>query len=76
VPFTNGVDVASAVPPLDAAYHCIAVPVAVRFATVGEVPEQNDCAAVPVGAAGVVFTVAVTSNRDVLSHVLTVWLAK
>ena len=53
----------------------MAVPVAVRLATVGDAPEQKDWAAVPVGAPGVAFTVAVTSNRDVLSQPLTVWLA-
>ena len=44
--------VARAVPPVKVVYHFIAVPVATRAATVGEVPEQNDCVAVPVGAAG------------------------
>ena len=58
----NAVDVASADPPVDAAYHWILLPVAVRFATVGLVALQNGCAAVPVGAAGFVLTVAVTSN--------------
>ena len=69
---TSAADVASAGPPVEAAYHWMVVPVAVRFATVGAAAEQNDCAAVPVGAAGVVFTVTVTSNREVLSQPLTV----
>ena len=38
------------------------VPVAAKLATVGEVPEQKDWAAVPDGTEGVVVTVAVTSN--------------
>ena len=41
-------------------------PVAVNDATVPE--PQKDCAAVPVGADGVVFTVAVTSNLALDSH--------
>jgi hypothetical protein len=51
------------------------LPVAVKLATVGLVALQKGCDAVPVGADGVVFTVAVTSKRDVLSQVFTVWLA-
>jgi hypothetical protein len=50
----------------------ITVPVAVKLATVGEVPEQNVCDALPVGAEGVVFTVAVTSNLEMLSQPFTV----
>ena len=42
-------------------------PVAVRLATVGPLAEQKVCDALPVGAPGVVFTVAVTSNLAVLS---------
>ena len=38
----NAVVVTNAVPPLDAAYHFIAVPVAVKLATVGDAPEQKD----------------------------------
>jgi sorbitol-specific phosphotransferase system component IIBC len=60
------------VPPLAAAYHWIELPVACRFATVGLLLAQKDCDALPVGAAGVLFTVAVTSNREVLSHPETV----
>jgi hypothetical protein len=75
VPLTSAVEVASGLPPLEAAYHWIEVPVAARFAAVGLPAEQNDCAALPVGAAGVVFTVAVTSSLEVLSQSLTVWEA-
>ena len=39
-------------PPLDAVYHLIEVPVATKFATVGLAPLQNACEAVPVGTAG------------------------
>ena len=42
----------NALPPFDAAYHCMAVPVAAKFATVGDAAEQKDCDAVPVGAEG------------------------
>ena len=73
---TSAVDDANGLPPLAAAYHWIAVPVAARFATVGLLAEQKDCAAVPVGAAGVVLTVAVTSNLEVLSQPDTVCEAK
>src|SRR5437667_11865656 len=51
----------------------MAVPVAARLATVGLAAEQKDWAAVPVGAAGVAVTVAVTSKRAVLSQPETVW---
>ena len=64
------------VPAVAALYHLRPVPVAVKLATVGEAPEQNYCAAVPVGAPGVVLTVTVTSNLAVLSQTPTVWLAK
>ena len=53
----------------------MAVPAATKLATVGDAPVQNDCAAEPVGAPGVVLTVAVTSNLAELSHPLSVWLA-
>ena len=43
---------ARAVPPVAAAYHLMAVPVAVRLATVAEDPVQKVCVAVPVGAEG------------------------
>ena len=53
----KAVVVTNAVPPLDAAYHFIAVPVAAKLATVGDAPEQKDCVAEPVGAAGNALTV-------------------
>ena len=56
-------------PPLAAAYHWIFDPVATRFATVA--PLQNDCDALPVGAA-VVVRVTVTSSLVALSHPFTV----
>ena len=71
----NAVEVTNAVPPLDAAYHSMPVPVAVKLATVGDVPEQKDCVAEPVGAAGVVLIVTATANLEVPSQPLTVWLA-
>jgi len=46
---SQAVELANALPPLEAAYHRIAVPVAVRFATVGLLPEQKVCDALPVG---------------------------
>ena len=67
--------VARGVPPLAAAYHCMAVPVAVKLATVGLLMAQNVCDAVPVGAAGLL-TVAVTSNLAVPSQPEIVWEAK
>ena len=48
---------------------------AARLATVGLLAEQKDWDALPVGAAGVVLTVAVTASLVVLSHPFTVWLA-
>ena len=57
------------VPAVAASYHLRPVPVAVKAATVGEAPEQNDCAAVPVGAPGVVLTVAVTDALEAVVHV-------
>ena len=52
----------------------MAVPVAVRLATVGLSIVQKLCVALPVGAAGL-FTVTATANRRADSHVPTVWLA-
>ena len=49
---------------------------AVRFATVGFVALQKGCAAVPVGAVGFEFTVAVTSNLVWLSQPFVVCVAK
>ena len=46
-------------------YHCSAVPVAVREATVGLALEQNVCGEVAVGAAGVVIFILC---EDVLTH--------
>ena len=69
-------EVAIRFPPLAASYHFIEVPDADRLATVGNIPEQNVWVALPVGAPGVVLTTAVTSSLDILSHPLTVWLAK
>ena len=69
---TNEVDVDNGLPPLEAAYHWIEAPVATKLATVGLLAEQKVCDALPVGADGVVLTVAVTSSRDVLSQLLTI----
>ena len=52
------------------------LPVTVMSATVGLAALQKLCDAVPAGAPGVVFTVAVISNLVVLSQLLVVWLAK
>ena len=51
--------VANAVPPADAAYHFIAVPLAVRLAIVGAGLAQKVCEADAVGAAVVGVTVMV-----------------
>ena len=72
VPFVSAVLVLKAVPPVLAAYHWMAVPVAVRLATVPLL--QKVCAAVPVGAAGALI-VAVTARRVADSQPLTVWEA-
>ena len=64
--------VLSAVPPVLAAYHWIAVPAAVRFDTVP--PLQKACVALPVGA-GVVLTMATTGKRTADSQPLRVWVA-
>ena len=58
MPFTNAVAVAKADPPVEAAYHCILLPLAVKLATVAET--QNDWA-LAVGAAGIGFTVIVNT---------------
>ena len=44
---------ANGLPPLEAAYHRIFVPIANKFATVGDELEQKLCAAVPIGVAGI-----------------------
>jgi hypothetical protein len=61
--------VLSAVPPVLAAYHCIVVPVAVKFATVPLL--QKLWEALPVGAAGTLI-VTVTAKRVADSHPFTV----
>jgi hypothetical protein len=53
----------------------MAVPVAVKLATVGVGALQKVCEAEPVGATGVGVMLTVTSSLAVLSHPLTVWLA-
>jgi hypothetical protein len=66
--------VASGVPPVAAEYHWIAVPVAERFAIVGEAVAQKVWEADPVGAGGSVrFTR--TGSLVVLSQPETVWVA-
>jgi len=72
---TSGVVVARAVPPVEAAYHLIDVPVGTRLTIVGEVPAQKLWVAGPVGAPGMAVKVTVTSSLAVLSQVLMVWLA-
>jgi len=67
--------VARAVPPVEAAYHLIDVPVGTRLTIVGEVPAQKLWVAGPVGAPGMAVKVTVTSSLAVLSQVLMVWLA-
>ena len=69
----SAVLVLSAVPPVLVAYHWIAVPVAVKFATVPLL--QKLCAALPVGAAGALM-VAVTARRVADSQPPTVCEAK
>ena len=67
MPVTKAVVFAKAVPPVNAAYHFIAVPVATKFATVAEV--QKVCAV----AIGTVSGVMVTPTAVlVLSQVPTV----
>ena len=53
----SAVEVDSGLPPLEAAYHWIEVPVAARLATVGLLAEQKDCDALPAGADGIALTV-------------------
>jgi hypothetical protein len=64
VPLTSGVELASGLPPLAAAYHLIELPVATKLATVGLLLTQNDCEALPVGAEGSAVTV-ITVATDV-----------
>ena len=72
MPLTRAVLVFNALPPVLVEYHCIPVPVAVRFATVPLL--QKVWAAVPVGAAGTLI-VAVTARRMADSQPPIVWLA-
>ncbi len=61
---TNAVVIAKAVPPVKAAYHFIAVPVATKFATVEAV--QNVCAtAVGAAAVEIITTTAVLALSQV-----------
>ena len=57
VPLTRAVLVFNALPPVLVEYHLIVEPVATKLATVPLL--QNDCAALPVGAAGSPVTVIV-----------------
>ena len=75
MPLTSASEEETSVPAVAAVYHSMEVPVAAKLATVGDAGAQNDCAAVPVGAA-VVVRVAVTLNRVVLSQLPTVCVAK
>ena len=54
MPETKAVVLANAVPPVDAAYHCKLVPVAVKLATVEA--EQKVCATAVGAVAGVMVT--------------------
>jgi hypothetical protein len=59
--------VANELPPLDALYQSMEVPVADKSLTLGVIAEQNDCDALPVGAegaAGCAFTVALLEATD------------
>jgi hypothetical protein len=69
VPFVSAVLVLKTLPPVLVAYHWIALPVAVKFATVPLL--QKLCEALPVGAVGVLM-VAVTARRVADSQPLTV----
>ena len=69
VPFVSVVLVLKTLPPVLVAYHWIALPVAVKFATVPLL--QKLWEALPVGAAGALM-VAVTAKRVADSQPLTV----
>ena len=62
---------ANNVPPVDASYHWIAVPVATKSATVGAGIAQKVCVAAPVGAGVVLFTVIVTDFLQVTPFTVT-----
>ena len=65
---TKAVVPATTLPPEEAVYQIMLLPVTEISETFGFVALQNDWLAVPVGAAGVGFIVAVTPNLDVDSH--------
>jgi hypothetical protein len=71
MPFTKAVDVVRRVPPVDASYHFIVVPVTLKLAIVGDTPEQNVWDEAPVGADGVVLGAAVPDPAG-LVHPFTV----
>ena len=73
--FTKLVVDAKGEPPLDAEYHWIPVPVAVRLATVGTGTAQNICGLVAVGAEGLLLTVAVTVVLEEETQPVVVFLA-
>ena len=62
-------------PPVAASYQAMFEPVTVKSETKGFVPLQKIWVAMPVGAAGVVLTVAVTASLEEDSHPPRVWLA-
>ena len=64
----NEAELANAVPPLDAAYHWILLPVADKLATLGFTALQNASVDDATGASGVVFTVTATTVLAALSQ--------
>ena len=69
MPFVSAVLVLKTLPPVLVAYHWIALPVAVRLATIPLL--QKVCVALPVGTEGALM-VAVTAKRVADSQPLTV----
>jgi hypothetical protein len=72
VPFVSAVLVLKTLPPVLVAYHWIALPVAVRLATIPLLHKLWE--ALPVGAAGTLI-VTVTAKRVADSQPFRVWVA-
>ena len=64
MPFTKTVEPGNKLPPVEASYHLILLPVALRLETVA--PEQKLCGLLPVGAAGGLQVVLVEPFKVIL----------
>ena len=75
MPLIKVVELAKGFPPLEALYHKMLMPVAVKLPTVGFAPLQKVWDEEPVGGDDGVIRVTVTLNLILLSQPFVFWLA-